>query len=242
MAAALVALGASNGQATPPESSQTPVVVELFTSQGCSSCPPADAFLGELASQDNVLALGFHVDYWDYIGWKDLFASPEFTRRQRDYQRSLGTRVVYTPQMVIDGQIDAVGSRKGDVRRAIAESAARVKIPVAIDALESGELVARIPAAAGDLAEGAVVWLVRFDGKHVTAVKRGENTGATLTDYNVVRELRQLGEWTGVAVDLPLGIRRDEMGDSGCAVIVQSGSTGPIIGAAAIRPNPGGGS
>lgn len=239
---ALTIFGIASARATPPNPGQTPVVVELFTSQGCSSCPPADNFLGELAGQANVLALAFHVDYWDYIGWKDPFASPEFTRRQRDYQGSLGTRVVYTPQMVIDGQIDAVGSHRGEVRDAIVQAAMHPKIPITIDTLESGELQARIPAAEIKLADNAVIWLVRFDGKHETAVKRGENSGATLVNYNVVREIRQLGEWTGAALDLPLAIRLDEMGASGCAVIVQSGPTGPIIGAAVIRPDPDGGS
>jgi hypothetical protein len=242
MVASLAAFGATGAHGTPPDSGQTPVVVELFTSQGCSSCPPADAFLGELAAEGNVLALAFHVDYWDYIGWKDPFASPQFTQRQRDYQRSLGTRVVYTPQMVIDGRIDAVGSRRGEVRHAIAQSATHAKVPVVIDSSATGELVVRIPAAEIDQADPAVVWLIRFDGKHVTEVKRGENSGSTLTDYNVVREMRNLGEWRGGALDLPLGIRMADIGASGCAVIVQSGSTGPIIGAAVLKPDPDSGS
>jgi hypothetical protein len=235
-------MSATTTQAESTNSGQTPVVVELFTSQGCSSCPPADAFLGELVGEGNVLALAYHVDYWDYIGWKDPFASPEFTQRQHDYKRSLGTRMIYTPQMVVDGQIDVVGSHRAAVRSAIVQSAARVKFPISIDADGSGELLARLPATADAIAEDAVVWLIRFDGKHETAIKRGENSGATLTDYNVVRDMRQLGEWTGQAIDLPLGIRKDELGTGGCAVIVQNGPTGPVIGAAVIPANPEGGS
>jgi hypothetical protein len=239
MVASLAAIAATDARGTSLDAGQAPVVVELFTSQGCSSCPPADTLLGELAAEGNVLALSFHVDYWDYIGWKDPFASPVFTRRQRDYQRSLGARMVYTPQMVIDGRIDVVGSRRGEVRRAIAQSATHSKLPVTIDSSEPGELLARIPAAEVDLADPAVVWLVQFDGKQVTDVKRGENSGATLVNHNVVREIRQLGEWRGAAIDLPLGLRMDDIGAGGCAVIVQSGPTGPIIGAAVLDPDSG---
>ena len=241
-ATALAMFGALAAQSASAASGQAPVVVELFTSQGCSSCPPADEFLGELAMRDDVLALAYHVDYWDYIGWKDPFASADFTQRQRDYQGSLGTHMVYTPQMVIDGKFDAVGSRRSEVGRIILESAAHAKIPIAIDAAPSGELIAHIPAATIDLSDPAVVWMVRFDAKHVTEVGRGENSGATLTDYNVVRELRQMGEWTGAALDVPLGVRKEDLSSSGCAVIVQGHGLGPVIGAAVIRPDPGSGS
>src|SRR3954454_20934040 len=116
LSASLFAVGASGDQRVPPTADETPVVVELFTSQGCSSCPPADALLGELSSRKDVLALAFHVDYWDYIGWRDSFAFPQATDRQYSYGHALGLNMVYTPQMVIDGARDAVGSDEAAVR------------------------------------------------------------------------------------------------------------------------------
>ena len=221
-----------------------PVVVELFTSQGCSSCPPADRLLGELARRPDVLALSFNVDYWDYIGWKDPFASPAHTERQRAYGRALGRRVVYTPQMVIDGADDAVGSARAEVEARIAAAAARGgKLTLRFAQDESGRNRVLIPARTPDLPPSAVpatVWLVLYDREHVTPVKRGENAGATLVNRNVVRELRRLGQWTGEAIEMALDIAPDAAGD-GCAVIVQTGLTGPILAAAAMAIGASGG-
>ena len=210
-----------------------PVVVELFTSQGCSSCPPADALLGELAGQPGVLALSFHVDYWDYIGWKDRFASAQYTQRQRDYAAKLGLRYVYTPQIVIDGRHDVVGSHRRAVTRAIEQSAAAA--PVVTVTLQ-GDNDGRVALSAGQAPSGgATVWLVTFDDAHETQVARGENRGRALTNVNVVRELRPLGTWTGEAkvFALELAAARSE-GRGGCAVIVQQGRGGPVLGAAVI--------
>lgn len=213
------------------DSSDRPVVVELFTSQGCSSCPPADALLGELARESDVLALSFHVDYWDYIGWKDPFASPQHTERQRDYVAKLGRRYVYTPQMVIDGRHDAVGSNHRAVTQAIEESS-KTAPTVAVDL--TGENGGEVRLSAGKApAGGATVWLVTFDDSHSTQVARGENGGRQLTNYNVVRELRPLGTWTGEAETYPLDFATArEKGRNGCAILVQQGRGGPIIGAA----------
>jgi len=222
-----------------------PVVVELFTSQGCSSCPPADRLLGELARRPDVLALSFAVDYWDYIGWKDPFASPAHTERQRAYGRTLGRRVVYTPQMVVDGADEAVGSARANVEARIAAAAARGgKLILRFAQDESGRNRILIPARTPHIPSAAIpatVWLVLYDREHVTAVKRGENAGATLVNHNVVRELRRLGQWTGAATELPFDIAPGAAGD-GCAVIVQAGLTGPILGAAAMPLGPAGGS
>ncbi len=218
----------------------TSVVVELFTSQGCSSCPPADAFLGELAQRPGLVALAFHVDYWDYIGWKDPFASPGATKRQRDYGRALGLRTVYTPQMVIDGSIDAVGSHRSEVERAIDMARNRAKLPVAIERDEAGSWWVTLPESEADQAVPATVWLALFDRQQITQVKRGENAGATLTNFNIVRELRRLGEWRGPAVNLPLDIGAAELAGRGCAVIVQGGDAGPVLGVA-LMPTPDGG-
>ncbi len=208
-----------------------PVVVELFTSQGCSSCPPADALLDELADQPGLLALSFHVDYWDYIGWKDPFASPKHTQRQRDYASTLNLRYVYTPQIVVDGREDLVGSHRRAVAKAIEKAAKRKPtVDVTLVAEDGGKVtLSEGPAPSG----GATVYLVMFDDDHDTAVARGENGGRTIHNANVVREFRKLGQWTGEAVEFPLDVAAARAeGRGGCAVIVQSGKTGPILGAA----------
>lgn len=234
------AAAATGGRAAQPlqlatdSGKQRPVVVELFTSQGCSSCPPADDLLGELAGQPGVLALSFHVDYWDYIGWKDPFASAQYTERQRDYAAKLGLRYVYTPQMVIDGLYDAVGSNRRAVTRTIEESAAAAEpvVVVSLDPENGGQVMLSEGAAP---AGGATVWLITFDDRLETQVARGENGGRDLANFNVVRELRPLGTWTGEAKTFPLDLaaaRAD--GRGGCAVMVQQGRGGPILGAAVI--------
>jgi len=212
-----------------------PVLVELFTSQGCSSCPPADALLGELAKRPDVVALAFHVDYWDYIGWKDPYALPAFTARQRAYSDALGLHMVYTPQMVVDGHADVPGSHELELEAAIADARERPKVALSIARDPSGAYSVSIPDAPAGLAGTvASVWIARFDRQEQTAVKRGENAGSTLTDYNVVREFRQLGVWSGTAVELPLGIDPVAMKGSGCAVILQADPAGPVLGAAAL--------
>ena len=212
----------------------TPVVVELFTSQGCSSCPPADELLGELAQQPGILALEMHIDYWDYIGWKDPYADPKITDRQRGYARDLGLRYVYTPQMVVDGRTDVVGSRRRSVFSAIEDAALRVKpVQVSLENVDGG----RVTVDEGTAPHGgATVWLVTYDGFIDTEVSRGENAGRSLQNYNVVREMRSLGTWEGdkmvFDVDLAKAIAD---GRSGCAIIVQQGRTGPILGAAMLE-------
>lgn len=213
--------------------SESPVVVELFTSQGCSSCPPADAFLGELAGQPGVIALSMHVDYWDYIGWKDPFADPKMTERQRDYARALSSRYVYTPQMVIDGRYDVVGSHKDDVRSRIADAAATPK-PLQLRVLPDGGGAVAIPA--GEVPEGgATIWLAVYDDAHETEILRGENRGKTLRYSHVVRELEQIGTWDGTAMEIPLDLPAAvQRGRDGCAIIVQAGRGGPVLGAVAM--------
>ncbi len=213
------------------DSPGAPVVVELFTSQGCSSCPPADAFLGELAQQPGVIALAMHVDYWDYIGWKDPFASPKLTARQRGYERSLRLRYVYTPQMVIDGRTDVVGLHRNKVLGAIEKAAkARKGLKVRFSRDDGGKIV--IPAGhAPD--DGATVWLAIFDSSHETEVPRGENAGRKLRNYNVVRKMVPIGTWRGEAMEIPFDMAAAAAsGQDGCAVIVQQGKTGIVLGAA----------
>ena len=204
-------------------------VVELFTSQGCSSCPPADALLGELAQRDGILALSRHVGYWDYIGWKDPFALPANTERQRVYARRLGLPYVYTPQIVVQGATQAVGSQRGPVDRAIAAARRGAAIPVTVRRTDAGVVVALEPAR---LDGSVVVSVVEFDPERVTTVRRGENGGRTLHDIHVVRGETSIGRWTGEAAEFPVpppsepGRRQ--------AVIVQVAGTGRILGAATI--------
>jgi len=233
MVAALALALHGAGAQTATAGDSRPVVVELFTSQGCSSCPPADELLAELAKDPGVLALSFHVDYWDYIGWKDPFAAAQFTERQRDYAAKLGLRYVYTPQIVIDGRHDVVGSKRRQVTDAIEEASRSAPVvKVTLEAENGG----RALLSAGAAPEGgATVWLVTFDDAHRTEVARGENGGRQLANFNVVRELRPLGTWTGEAETYPLDFATArENGHGGCAVLVQQGRGGPIIGAAMI--------
>ncbi len=206
------------------------VVVELFTSQGCNSCPPADALLAELAGRPDVLAMSFHVDYWDYIGWKDPFASPQHSERQRDYAAKLGLRYVYTPQIVVDGRHDVVGSKRRAVLSAI-ETAGATKpaVAVTLSDVEGG----RALLSEGEAPEGgATVWLVTFDDSHDTPVAKGENRGKMLHNANVVRELVVLGTWVGKAKAYPLDFAKARAeGRGGCAVIVQESPGGPVLGA-----------
>jgi hypothetical protein len=206
---------------------EQPVVVELFTSQGCSSCPPADALLEDLSKQPGVVALSLHVDYWDYIGWRDPFADSAYTERQRLYQTRLDNRFIYTPQMVIDGVYDVVGSRRGQVAQAIEQARERQKVALTL----TQESVA-IPAGEAPRG-GATVWLALLDRQHETPVAAGENHGRKLVNANVVRSFTKIGEWNGEALVLPLDPEAAKQeGRYACAVLLQDGDYGPILGVA----------
>ena len=210
---------------------RSPVVVELFTSQGCSSCPPAEAFLGELAQREDVIALAFHVDYWDYIGWKDRFASPAWTKRQRDYAEALALRTLYTPQMVIDGRADAVGSDRSSVHLLIERSAALPKPALTVESA-AGKHVLNLPETRLDAP--ATVWLAIYDREQRTSVGRGENAGRALIEHNIVRKLQKVASWEGAAATLDLDLA-DALGEgAGGAILVQSDGAGPILAALAI--------
>jgi hypothetical protein len=221
-------------QPVPATVDDMPVVVELFTSQGCSSCPPADSFLGKLAGRHDVLPLAFHVNYWDYIGWKDPFASEAATERQYSYGHALGLNMVYTPQMVIGGTHDAVGSDEGSVTQAIDTDASRPKLKLTVLRDAAGAYKVEIPAGPAGAAP-ATVWLALFDHAHKTPVQRGENSGTTLTEYNIVREWRKIGEWNGQAAEIALKLTPESDEYDACAVLVQEGGFGPIRGAASFR-------
>jgi hypothetical protein len=202
-----------------------PVVVELFTSEGCSSCPPADAVLSELArTRPDVLALAFHVTYWDRLGWPDPYAFAAATERQRSYVAALGLESLYTPQMVVDGTRDVVGSDRPAVAAALADAARGEAASVPLRLTRAGGAV---HVAVGPGQGTGLLLLVGYDGAHRTAVARGENAGQVLAESNIVRDLRPLGAWDGRARSLDAPAPRGEQ----VAVLLQA-SDGRILGAA----------
>jgi hypothetical protein len=225
-----------------------PVVVELFTSQGCSSCPPADAYLGELAQKPGIVALAFHVSYWDYIGWKDPYAKPWSIERQRGYTQALDARYLYTPEMVVDGRQDFPGTERDSIDRLIGAQSNAAKIPLSLSEPEKGKYAVAIPASR--IKSPATVWLAVFDKKHTTPVARGENEGQTLTDFNVVRQWKRIGRYDGQALTIAFetappasaNAPGTSVADQGCAVLIQGDDQpgdghGPILGAAVMELN-----
>lgn len=207
-----------------------PVVIELFTSQGCSSCPPADALLGELAERDDVLPLALHVDYWDYIGWKDEFADPGHAERQRGYSRAAGMRTIYTPQMVVSGQDHVVGYKPMKVADLIAKHR-EVPAVAIVDATRTGDAVSVSVAPSGDGPGQSFVVLVTYQPKETVAIRRGENAGRTYTYHNIVSDMAVLGLWDGQSTfDKTVNVPAD----GSYAVIVQTGEAGAIIAAARV--------
>jgi hypothetical protein len=202
-----------------------PVVVELFTSQGCSSCPPANDTLAVLADRPNVLALSYGVTYWDDLGWKDTFASPQFTARQWDYAHGLHHSQVGTPQMVVQGRRDTVGQSVGEVEPLI-EAARRQG--VAAPTIAVTDKAATV--GASSYLPHADVWLVRYDPRIVQVpIRRGENGGRTLPHRNVVHQLVKLGGWSGQAETFALPQATDP--HLRTAVLLQAGPGGPILSA-----------
>ncbi len=217
------------GVSAQAQPAKRPVVVELFTSQGCSSCPPADAVLAELTQRDDILALGFHVTYWNNLGWRDPYSLEIATTRQRFYQWAFGTESVYTPQMVIDGRAQLVGSDRSGLKAALQQEAAwlRAQPPISVR-------LSRTPAGvAVDVSGGegtASLILVGYDPVHRTEVARGENSGRALVEANIVRSYEQLGSWKGGALHLTAQRPTAER----AAVILQA-ADGKILGAARLE-------
>ncbi|WP_415403441.1 DUF1223 domain-containing protein [Tateyamaria sp. SN3-11] len=213
-----------------PAQAQSPVVVELFTSQGCSSCPPADKLMHDLAQRDDVIALALHVDYWDYIGWKDEFADPNYSKRQRGYAIEAGRRSVYTPQMIINGTTDIVGARPMELSKAISEHAAKPPV-VALDVTRAGDVVS-ISATTAHRGAPLLVHMVRYQPSRTAKITRGENAGHTLTYANVTEDWKILQEWDGVT---ELALEAQAKGEHPLVVMIQEGRTGPILAAAQIK-------
>ncbi len=230
LATALVAGGVLSPPAT--ASSESPVVVELFTSQSCYSCPPAEAYLGQLAEREDVVALEFHVDYWDDLvygragRWKDVFSAPAHTKRQRTYNaRIFGVGRAYTPQMVIDGRYDAVGNRQARVDQAIARAAKTRDQTVTLNVATDAGSKVHINIEGSGAGE---VWLVQFEEARTTAVMAGENKGKTLTNHHAVTDMRRVGTWAGghQSFAVPDPSPGQEMG---CAILVQEPAVGEIL-------------
>ena len=216
-----------------------PVVVELYTSQGCNSCPPADEYLGRIADRDDVIALSLHVDYWDYLGWRDVFGDPAHSRRQRAYAAHMGERMVYTPQVVVHGQEAMVGSRAVQVDEAIARVSETPDAAAVALSLRGDRLVAEIAptdkdAVGAERARGEVrlVWWSRAEE---VAIRSGENRGKRIVYHNVVKGWSDLGNWRGARIAMTTP---KPMGADGVAVIVQKVAGGPIIGAGRLLLNP----
>lgn len=224
---------ASFGLAAPvfaQDAIEVPVVVELFTSQGCSSCPPADEMLGELVGRDDVLALALHVDYWDYLGWTDAFAHPNYTRRQKLYAHNAGERAIYTPQFIVGGQTHVVGARPValmDAMRRVVSGGARVQLSV----VRSGDQLTISAHSVGPFRAPVAVQIVRFSPHERIEIEHGENEGKVIDYFNVVRDWQMLGEWTGAE---PLNIEVPITGTLPTAVILQEGGQGAILAAGRI--------
>ena len=226
--AALLALAAPAGADERP-----PIVVELFTSQGCNSCPPADAYLGELTQRPGLLPLAFHVDYWNYIGWDDPFARPWSSARQKGYQKSLNERFVYTPQIVVNGVAQGIGSERATIEGLLRAAAAAPPLPhpdLTLRRRRDGALIVDVGAGESPPRAPADIWLIGFDRMHHTQVLRGENEGQTLTDYHTVRFYRRIGAWPGWALELVVPASdAAALGDGAVAVLLQTAGLGPIL-------------
>jgi len=199
-----------------------PTVIELYQSQGCSSCPPADEVVNRIADRKDVIALNFAVTYWDDLGWKDTFGNPAFTARQWDYAHAAGRSQVATPQVIVNGREPVLGSREGELNAAIARNANKTgpQLSIAGNTLTVGKGAGSGP---------ATVWLVQYDPRTIdVAVAGGENEGRTIPHRNIVRHLTSIGEWRGNATSFtlpktPAGLQ--------AAVLVQNGKGGPIVAA-----------
>jgi hypothetical protein len=215
------------GWAVGAQSLPRPAVVELFTSEGCSSCPPAEALIGELAQRPNVLALAFHVDYWDDLGWRDRFGFAEAVERQRGYAKTLHLSSIYTPQVVMDGRADFVGSNRRAITAALADNRDGVAVTLTV---RDGEILVDLGASAA--ATPCDVLLVAYQRSAVSAIGRGENAGRTLTEYNIVRTVRSLGNWNGQAKQFHSALESLPREATDAAVLVQAAGQAAITGAA----------
>lgn len=224
-------LCAALASGAPAWAGDTKVVVELFTSQGCSSCPPADALMERLAKKDHVIALAFHVDYWDYIGWKDSFADPAYTKRQKSYAHVAGRNMVYTPQMIVNGVDQVVGAHAMELADLIVAHAA-LPPQAEVIAKRDGNMVRVGLLPLGDGLNGRfLLQLVRYSDKQTVDITSGENAGRTITYFNVVDGWETIGDWDGRT---PKTVEATILGDRPAVVLVQQEGPGPIVAAARV--------
>ncbi len=237
--------GAPAGELVKSPAGRPKAVVEMFTSQGCGFCPPADALLGDLARSGEVVALAYHVDYWDYLGWRDTMASPENTARQQQYSSAFGSRSVYTPQAVVNGRQQMNGAKRGKVEGAIARMAGTkdgLSVDVSIS-YEGGTMVIETGAADRPV-RNAQLMVVYFEPATQVRIERGKNQGRELTYWNAVSGFHSAGMWHGreTRVELP-GNEVARKGTGGCAVLLQEMGDddlpGAILGAAVVTRPPG---
>lgn len=207
------------------------VVVELYTSQGCSSCPPADEVLAAMAADPSIIALALHVDYWDYLGWKDKFANPQFTERQKAYAKAAGDRMIYTPQMIVGGVDRIVGSRPAEILEAVRTHAA-LPVTVRLTARRDGDRLHIRAEAVTPQDRPMRIDLVRYIPSEKVAIERGENAGVTMTYTNIVTDWEHIADWTGAGaleLEVPLG------GSAPAVVLVQGEGPADIVAAAALK-------
>lgn len=223
--------------AAPGVHAEPRAVIELFTSQGCSSCPPADRLLGELKHDPTLIAVSLPIHYWDYLGWRDTLADPRNTARQKAYSSARGDRDVYTPQVVVNGVAQALGSDRAAIEQVVAiaaeEGKAALSVPVVLSVAD-GKVSVSAGEDAGSTHSGEV-WLWGIASSVTVGIRRGENNGRTITYFNVVRRWLKLGDWTGAkrSWTVPLADINGDRVDT-VAAIIQSGSPvkpGPILGA-----------
>jgi hypothetical protein len=225
----------AGGVAEGPLPQSRPVVVELFTSQGCSDCPAADRIVAELAKRKDVIALSLPITYWDMLGWKDTLATDANTRRQRAYAKFMNRSGVYTPQMIVDGMLDVIGNQHERVMAAISQRGEHMPSDDAADVsvgLASGRVEISIGPSHAKLKPLATIWVMRTIALTAVAVKQGENKNQMLTYANVVRDLQRAGEWTGEAMKIDLPVSLGPAKQDGVAVVLQSHDYGEVLGAA----------
>lgn len=223
----LLIAGALLGPVATASEHTRPAVVELFTSEGCSSCPPAEAYIGELSKRTDVLPLTLHVDYWDGLGWHDRFGLPQAVQRQRAYAKALRLSSVYTPQVVIDGREDFVGSDRASIGRALMVHRQGVAVALSV---RDGEVLVEVSAQGRSAASDVV--LVAYRRTAVSPIDRGENAGHTINEYNIVRDFRSLGRWDGPERQYRARLDSLPRDATDAAVLIQPLPQGPIIGAA----------
>lgn len=226
-ACGLAALGFAQA---PASAGGTPVIVELYTSQGCSSCPPGDMALAEIARRDDVIALSLHVDYWDYLGWHDTFAQRQFSQRQHSYREAWGKSVVYTPQIVVQGT-RAVAPRMEELDAAI-RSAQTGEAPIRV-AIEHQDGMLKCLIEPGPEPVTGMIWIAKYTLSTTVEITRGENAGRSMTYTNVVNSLSRIGPWAGNEPE-EVAMPQPEPGE-GVAIWIQDGASGPILAAAKIE-------